>query len=128
MRSIVMRTVDLTFKPPSSLSQLPSRLGKCNMTCKVIALCLKYVFLTLCSLFRFPGTCLQCQQHNRPLPSNEGCRLPFNVVEGSLVDAEGYRNARGHPCCGRPMRFVRRCDSDHDWDCVASPFAIPYQQ
>jgi len=67
-------------------------------------------FLTLFSLFRFPRTFLQCQQCNRPLPSNEGCRPPFNIVEGSSSGAEGYGNARGDPCCGRPVRCVRSRD------------------
>ena len=72
-----------------------------------------YVFLTSYSLFRFPHTCLLCQQHNRPLPSNKGCRLPFNIIEGSLASAEGYGNGRGDPGCGILVRYVRRCDHNY---------------
>jgi hypothetical protein len=68
----------------------------------------KLCFFNLILTVYVPHTCLLCQQHNRPLPSNKGCRLPFNIVEGSLASAEGYGNERGDPGCGRPVRYVRR--------------------
>ena len=45
---------------------------------------------------------------------------PFNNVEGLLVGAEGYRNGRGDPWCGRPVRYV----FVFPFTTVANPFSF----
>ena len=103
MRSTVSVTVDLSFVSFSPLSVNATGLERS-------VIYVQCVFLTLYLLFKSHRTCLHSRQHNRPLPSNEGCGLPFTVIEGSLAGVAGYGNARGDPCCGRPVRCVRRCD------------------
>ena len=74
------------------------------------------------SLLRFPSTHLQCQQSNEPLPSNEGCRPPSNAVEGLLAGTGGHGNARGDPCCGRPVRYMMVA---FPFTTVANPCSFP---
>ena len=121
MGSTVMNMVDLAFNlSPSPL--ITSHLNKCIRISKVS---FRYLFITVYSLLRCPCTHLQCQQSSKPLPSNKGGRPPFNIIGGLLVGAEGYRNTRGDPCCGRPIRYMRRYDDDPNCGQISFHHCLP---